>query len=119
MTRYQVLIADPLLGMGLQWPDGMRLAGQLGPGGAGTHWHLMEDPEAPGELEGKRVELTLRRDEDGRAQVAERRVIVTHLCPQDDGGLMPCCGLPALKAPRSDTVTGDTAAVTCGGGEAP
>lgn len=116
MARYQIPIADPLLQMGLQWPEGMKLVEQLERGEAGTHWHLMDDPQAPAEMEGRQVELKLRRGDDGSPEVAERRVIVTHLCPQDDdGGLMPCCELSPFEAPRFDKITEDKGLVTCGG----
>jgi hypothetical protein len=116
MTRYRILIADPLLAYKPQWPQGCSLVEQLGPGEAGTHWWLFEDPGAPAEMEGRQVELKLRRGEDGSPQVAERRVIVTHLMPQDDSGVMPCCGLSAFSAPRFDSLTEDKEQVTCGGG---
>lgn len=117
MPRYRILIADPLLQMGPQWPEGCSLVEQQEPGTAGTHWWSFEDPEAPEDLEGREVELKLRRGEDGSAQVAERRLIVTHLCPPDGGdGLMPCCGLSPFEAARFDKITEDKELVTCGGG---
>jgi hypothetical protein len=115
MARYQILIADPILAQGPVWPEGMRLVGQLERGDAGTHWWLMDDPAAPEETEGRQVELRLRRGDDGAPEVAGRRVIVTHLVPQDDGGLMPCCGLSPFDAPRFDKITEDKDEVTCGG----
>ena len=39
---------------------------------------------------------------------------VTHLCPPDGGGLMPCCGLTPFEVPRTDQMTLDPALVTCG-----
>lgn len=123
MTRYKILIPDPLLQMGLQWPEGCSLAGQLEPGPAGTHWHLFDDPEAPAELDGQRVALTLERgrrseDEpegDGLRRITARHLIVTHLAPVDESGEMPCCRVPAWEMHRSDSVTGDKDFVTCGG----
>lgn len=122
MTQYQILIADPLLALNPQWPEGCALAGQLERGPAGTHWWAFEDPGAPPELEGGQVEIKLERDPASEGtggppvpRIASRRLIVTHLCPQDDSGLMPCCGLPAWEKPGADGVTGDKELVTCGG----
>jgi hypothetical protein len=122
MTRYQILIPDTLLDKGLQWPPGASLVEQLECGTAGTHWHLFEDPDAPEELEGKDVEITLRRGrvsedapETSEPVIASRRAIVTHLVPQDDSGLMACCGVPAWEVSRSDRITADKELVTCGG----
>lgn len=116
MSRYQILIADPLLAMKPQWPAGCALVERLEAGEAGTHWWSFEDPTAPEDLEGQQVELKLCRGEDGSPQVSQRRVIVTHLCPPDGGdGLMPCCGLSPFDAPRFDKLSEDKEAVTCGG----
>ena len=121
MARYQILIADPLLALKPQWPAGTRLAEQLGRGPAGTHWWAFEDPEAPEELEGRQVEIRLERDpvsipgEPPVPRIASRRLIVTHLYPEDDSGEMPCCGLPAWEKPGADGVTDDKELVTCGG----
>ena len=114
MSRYQILIADPLLNMGLQFPEGVFLAGQLEQGPAGMHWHLLDDPGAPAELEGRQVELTLRRV-DGKPVIASRRVILTHLVPEGDDGQMPCCGQPVLGMPHADRITTEPDLVTCGG----
>jgi hypothetical protein len=123
MARYQILIADPLLQMGLQWPPGTGLVRQLECGPAGTHWWLFDDPEAPGDLEGKQVELKLGRAPAGDGpdaapvpRIASRRAIVTHLYPQGDSSEMPCCGVPAWEKPGADGLTEDKELVTCGGG---
>ena len=113
-ARYRVLIADPLLKMGLQWPPGVKLAEQLERGETGTHWWLLDDPDAPEDLEGRQVELVLRRGEDGAPVIAERRVAVTHQCPPEDG-LMPCCGRTMDEAGRWDRMAEDKELVTCGG----
>jgi hypothetical protein len=115
MSRYQILIADPLLGMGLQFPDGTALAGVAGPGLVGTHWHWLEDPAAPADLDGRQVEIRLRRDSDGKPVIDSRRLILTHLCPQGDGGLLACCDLPVWEMPHADRITEDKEDVTCGG----
>jgi hypothetical protein len=113
MARYRILIADPLLQVGPQWPEGCALAGQLEPGPAGTHWHLFDDPDAPEGLEGKDVALTMRRAEDGSPEIAGRHVILTHQVPPE-GGVMPCCGLTPFEVPHGDRITEDASAVTCG-----
>jgi hypothetical protein len=125
MARYRILIADPLLAHRPQWPPGCALVERGEPGTAGTHWWTFEDPEAPGDLEGRQVEIRLERDPasdpDGPPvpRIASRRLIVTHLYPADDSGEMPCCGVPAWEKPGADGITDDKEAVTCGGGEAP
>jgi hypothetical protein len=125
MARYRILIPDPLLSVpgGLQWPPGCSLVERGEPGSAGTHWWLFDDPDAPAGFDGQRVALTLERgrkseDEpegDGTPRIAARHLIVTHLAPVDESGEMPCCGVPAWEMHRSDSVTGDAGAVTCGG----
>jgi hypothetical protein len=115
-ARYRILIADPLLQLDPVWPAGCRLVTQLEPGPAGTHWHLFEDPDAPPELEGREVDLTLARSgDDGAPLITARRVILTHRAPEDDSGLMPCCQVPAWELPRSDRMSQDAESVTCGG----
>ena len=115
MARYRVLIADPLLKMGLQWPPGVTLAEQQERGQTGTHWWVLDDPGAPEALEGREVSLTLRRDDDGNPVIADRHAIVTHLVPQDDSGEMPCCGVAGWEKPPTDRITEDKESVTCGG----
>jgi hypothetical protein len=119
MSRYRILIADPLLAMKPQWPEGCSLAERQEPGTAGTHWWSFDDPGAPDDLEGRDVEIKLCRGEDGSPQITGRRAIVTHLCPPDGTGEMPCCGLPPFEAPQADKITEDKELVTCGGGESP
>ena len=115
MARYRILLADALVGMGLQWPEGVSLAGQLEAGTTGTHWHLLDDPGAPAELEGREVGIRLARGDDGEPVIRERRAVLVHLCPPDgNGGLMPCCGLTPFEVPRTDRMTLDPALVTCG-----
>jgi hypothetical protein len=119
MARYRILIADPLLVYKPQWPEGCALVERQEPGTAGTHWWLFDDPQAPEGLEGRDVEISLKRDDDGEPVIASRHAIVTHLRPPGDGGLMPCCGMTPFEMPRSDRITEDSALVTCGGGETP
>jgi len=116
MTAYKILLADSLLSMGLVWPEGCSLVRQLDQATAGTHWHLFEDPDAPAELEGRDVELTLARI-DGKPVITGRRVILVHRMPAGDSdGTLPCCGLPYYEMPRSDTMSAYPGDVTCGTG---
>lgn len=115
MTRYKILIADPLLAENPLWPEGCRLAGVAEPGPAGTHWHLFDDPGAPPELDGEQVALTMARGDDGNPAITGRRVIATHQAPAGEAGVMPCCGLPPWELPRHDRMTADAESVTCGG----
>lgn len=82
VVRYWVLVADELLGEPSPWAEvGLRLA-EYGPWKEpGVRWCLFEDPDAPPELDGKKVELTVSRGrvaEDGPdylPHITERRVI--------------------------------------------
>ena len=116
MSRYQILIADPLLDpeLGMRFPPGVKLAGVQRPGPAGCHWHFLDDPDAPPDLEGRDVEIKVRRV-DGQPVIAERRAIVTHLCPQDDSFGLGCCAADIRLLPHADRVTDDKEMVTCGG----
>jgi hypothetical protein len=114
MTAYRILLADPLLALGPQWPEGCHLAGRLEPGPAGTHWWSFEDPQAPAELEGKRVEIVTRRDDDGRPQIAGRYEIVVHQSPAEEGKPLPCCGAAVPSLPRGHQMTLILDRVTCG-----
>lgn len=111
MTCYRVLIADPLLSMGMVWPPGVRLVRQLEAGTAGTHYWLLEDEGAPPELEGREVELVLARV-DGEPVVRERRPVVTHLAA---GEGLACCALGPWEVPRGDRMSRDPQAATCEG----
>lgn len=84
MSRYHVLASDDLMATdGLLWPEGMRPVQQepTDPGRyPGMHWWLIEDDDAPPELEGERVELTFAAilDNDGDpvgSEIAARRVV--------------------------------------------
>jgi hypothetical protein len=114
MTAYKILLADSLLGMGLVWPEGCSLVRQLDAATAGTRWHEFSDPDAPPELEGREVELTLARVA-GKPVITGRRVILVHQMPAGDSdGTLPCCGLPYFEMPRSDTMSAGPGDVTCG-----
>lgn len=39
---------------------------------------------------------------------------VLHACPPGDSGIMPCCGRTPFEIPRTDRLTTDKGAVTCG-----
>lgn len=49
------------------------------------------------------------------AEERKRPAEVTHHCPPDGGGLMPCCGLTPFEVPRTDRMTLATELVTCTG----
>jgi hypothetical protein len=116
MTTYRVLIPGAYLGMGMVWPAGVTLGPSLDADGTGAHWHDLDDPAAPPELEGRDVELRMARDDDGQPAITGRRVIVAHACPPDDGdGMTPCCGLPLYELPPRDRVAKPGDEVTCGG----
>lgn len=83
-ARYHVLAADDLMARAdLEWPACLRPVEQEPTDPeryAGSHWWLFEDDDAPGELNGKRVELTVQRgqvSEDGpyETRIIERREI--------------------------------------------
>jgi|SRR5579871_1442313 len=116
MTTYRILIPDPVIGAGLDWPPGVRLAAQLEPGTAGTHWYLLDDPEAPEELEGREVSLAMSRGEDGEPVITARRLIAVHLAGED--GDLLCCALEPWDVPPADRVTRDPQAATCAGDRA-
>ena len=112
-ARYRILIADPLLSMGLQWPAGVRLVEPLERGPAGTHWHLLEDAGAPAELEGREIALTLARIDGGVPVITGRHLIVTHLVAE--GGAFACCETAPWDRNPADSVTSDPQAATCPG----
>ena len=115
MTAYKILLADPLAGMGLEWPEGCALVRQLEPGTAGTHWHELSDPGAPADLEGREVDLRLGRGEDGEPVIRSRRAIEVHKAPGEDDTGLPCCGIHPADLPRGDRVSPDPELATCGG----
>lgn len=115
MAQYKILIADPLLGMGLVWPEGCSMVRQLEQGTVGTHWHLFDDPGAPDELEGRAVDLTLGRDDDGKPVIRVRRPVEVHRAPGGDDDGLPCCGIHPADLPRGDRVSPDPDLATCGG----
>jgi hypothetical protein len=76
-VRYWARIHDDLIADGkAAWPAGVRPVrpDDSGPPGAGVRWWLMEDDDAPADLDGKRVELVV-----GRGQNAEDAPYVTHI----------------------------------------
>lgn len=84
-ATYWVLVADELLDSMRPFllPDGIRLADPIGPepgdppGAYSAHWHRFADDNAPGELEGRQVELVLGRRGRNPAKtvIIERRVL--------------------------------------------
>jgi hypothetical protein len=39
--------------------------------------------------------------------------VLTHACPPDGSGIMPCCGRTPFEVPRTDRMTLDPSLVTC------
>jgi hypothetical protein len=115
MSQYRVMLADPLVRMGLQWPEGVCLVRRLEPAAAGMHWHLLSDPAAPAELEGREVAIAMRRDDDGNPVIRERHVIAAHLVTAESGTSTACCGVPGWDIHRADRLTADPEEATCGG----
>ena len=82
-ARYWVLISDELAVARTELPHGLRdtgtyraehSEGYLPPEPPGASWHLIEDDDAPAELDGRLVEL-LFRTENGRVLLGSRVVI--------------------------------------------
>lgn len=117
MARYKILIADPLLGMGLVFPEGCSLVRQMEQATAGMHWHLLDDPEAPPELEGREVRLVMKRDGDGSPVIAGRHLVVTHLADREEP-VLRCCEIAPWDVPYADHVTYDPQSATCEGSRA-
>lgn len=64
-ARYWVQIADELMAHeDLQWPAVLRPVEQGASEYPGSHWWLLEDDDAPEDLDGKKVDLTLSRVSD-------------------------------------------------------
>jgi hypothetical protein len=60
-ARYWVLVSDELMASLPLWLDGFRPVKEGNVETPGMTWHLFEDDDAPEELEGKRVEVTISR----------------------------------------------------------
>jgi hypothetical protein len=77
-ARYYVQVADEMMETRqIPWPEGLRPV-QRGEGDChGSHWHLFEDDNAPEELDGRRVGLTLARRgrETGMIVIVKREVL--------------------------------------------
>lgn len=81
-ARYHVLVSQELLDADTPWGNaGLTLIEVGGFTVPGARWCLFDDAEAPEELNGKKVEVTLTRgrvyegDLEDRTWVSERRVI--------------------------------------------
>lgn len=77
-VKYWILVSDELMAAGITWPEGLRLAGPSAIDEfPDVHWHLVEDDNAPAELDCRRVELVLgRRGREGATVVVvERRLL--------------------------------------------
>jgi hypothetical protein len=65
-ARYLVQCDDDFMARDdLVWPAGLHPVEQREQSEPGTHWWLIEDATAPAEMNGKRVNLTLSRNDDG------------------------------------------------------
>ena len=80
-ARYWVLVADELMAGNLGsmvWPRCLRPVKRdesASPHATNCHWWLFEDDDAPAELDGKRVDLTLSQIGHGPVEITERRVV--------------------------------------------
>lgn len=77
-ARYHVRVVDEIMAQReIPWPEGLRPVERGETGLHGSHWWLFEDDNAPDELDGKRVELSLARigRETGIMTITERRVL--------------------------------------------
>ena len=121
MARYKIQLADSILAAGqanpemrLVFPEGCALGECAGPGIAGTHWYFFDDPDAPGDLDGREVDLALARV-DGKPVITSRRAIAVHAAPGEEDEVFPCCGLPPYELRRGDSLSPDPELVTCAG----
>jgi hypothetical protein len=82
-ARYWVLVSDELVAARMQLPHGLRdtgtyrsehSEGYLPQEPPGTGWHLIEDDDAPADLDGRIVELVFR-SEGGTPVLAGREVV--------------------------------------------
>jgi hypothetical protein len=78
-VRYYVQVADEVMETRqIPWPEGLRHVQQASEGELPrSHWHLFEDDNAPEELDGRRVVLTLARRgrETGTIVIVKREVL--------------------------------------------
>jgi hypothetical protein len=80
-ARYWVLVADNLMrgvSPGPEWPACLRPVrpdDSAPPPDAYSRRWLFEDDDAPAELDGKKVELTFCRVDNGPAQITDRQVV--------------------------------------------
>lgn len=72
-ARYWTLVTDDLIDAAPQWPPMLRPVERGGIEHPGTHWWLLEDDDAPEDLDGKEVDVTLTRLPGGMIAI-ERQV---------------------------------------------
>jgi hypothetical protein len=60
-ARYWTLITDDLMDASPQWPPMLRPVERGGTERPGVWWWLIEDDDAPADLDGKKVDMTLTR----------------------------------------------------------
>lgn len=79
MTTYRVLVSDQLLTQAESWVpvEGFRLVSADGPWlqDPAVTVCTFEDDEAPAELEGQLIALTLQRQPDGTVAIMDRTVV--------------------------------------------
>ena len=76
-VRYHLLMSDEMTERQIPWPEGLRPVERGDSAFPGAHWWLFEDDNAPEELDGRRVELTLARRgrETGIIVIVKREVL--------------------------------------------
>jgi hypothetical protein len=77
-VRYYVLVSDEMMEYRqVPWPEGLRPVERGDNEFMGAHWYLFEDDNAPEELDGRRVGLTLARRgrETGTIVIVNREVL--------------------------------------------
>jgi hypothetical protein len=80
-VRYWVEVSDYLAANMDRWPAGLRPVWRGSRGSRGTHWWLFEDDDAPPELDGKLVELSITVTK-GRLPVVTSRQETVQLRPR-------------------------------------
>jgi hypothetical protein len=71
-ARYWTLITDELMGAAPQWPPMLRPVERGGYEFPGLRWWLIEDDDAPDDLDGKEVDVTLIRLPGGMITVERK-----------------------------------------------
>jgi hypothetical protein len=71
-ARYWTLITDELIDVSPQWPPMLRPVECGGIEHPGMRWWLLEDDDAPADLDGKEVDVTLTRLPGGMIAVERK-----------------------------------------------